>query len=48
MPTQIKSSVYILANLRKQIKPKEKARFDRQVKVQHQKLIAIGEEYLQL
>jgi hypothetical protein len=30
------------------MEPEERARFDRQVEVQHQKLIAIGEEHLQL
>jgi hypothetical protein len=35
-------------NLREQMEPEEKARFDRQVEAEHQKLIAIGNEYLQL
>jgi hypothetical protein len=34
-PTQIKSSAQILTNLREQMEPEERARFDRQVEVQH-------------
>jgi hypothetical protein len=35
-------------NLREQMEPEEKTRFDRQVEAGHQKLIAIGHEHLQL
>ena len=41
-PTPVESSGQILANLREQIEPEEKARFDRQLEAEHQKLIAIG------
>jgi hypothetical protein len=47
-PTQVESSELILANLRDQIKPEEKARFDRQVEAQNQKLITIGQGHLKL
>jgi hypothetical protein len=35
-------------NLREQMEPEEKTRFDRQIEAEHQKLIAIGHEHLQL
>ena len=47
-PTPVESSGQILANLREQMEPEEKARFDRQLEAEHQKLIAIGQEHLEL
>ena len=41
-------SGHILANLREQMEPEEKARFDHQLEAEHQKLIAIGRGHLEL
>jgi hypothetical protein len=47
-PTPVESSGQILTNLREQMEPKEKARFDRQLEAEHQKLIAISRGHLEL
>jgi hypothetical protein len=47
-PTTVESSGQILANLHEQVEPEEKARFDRQLEAEHQKLIAIGRGHLEL
>ena len=41
-PAAIVPSGQTIMNLRDQIEVEEKARFDRQVEAEHQKLIAIG------
>jgi hypothetical protein len=47
-PTPVESSGQILANLREQMEPVEKARFDRQLEAEYQKLIVIGRGHLEL
>jgi len=47
-PTPVKSNGQVLANLREQMEPEEKARFDRQLEAEHQKLIAIDRGHLEL
>jgi hypothetical protein len=47
-PTPVESSGQILANLREQMEPEGKARFDRQLEAEYQKLIVIGRGHLEL
>ena len=47
-PAAAQPSAQVIINLREQMEPEEKTRFDRQVEAEHQKLIAIGYKHLQL
>jgi hypothetical protein len=40
--TPVEASGQILANLREQMGPEEKARFDRRLETEYQELIAVG------
>ena len=47
-PTPVEASGQILANLREQMGPEEKARFNRRLEAEHQELIATGRGHLEL
>jgi hypothetical protein len=47
-PAKIVPSGQVIMTLREQMEPEELARFDRQVEGEHQKLIAIGRQHLEL
>ena len=47
-PTPVESSEQILVSLCKQKEPEEKARFDRHLETEYQKLMAIGRRHLEL